>query len=332
MTHLLPEQPGSNSSITEVMGSGATRWFRRSALSVGVLTATMLSGGAIYLASVNSNIERADLISTAAAAPQSAKSAINIAILGSSSPTAVSPATGEGSVVMVLHISADRRQASLVSFPSATYVSIPGEGMGMLKSTYALGGAKLTVSTLEKILDTRIDHAMVAKFAGFEALAEQVGSVSVDNPEAFTSAGVTFKKGQVQLTPAQALVYIQKGSGEADTEAQAARQRLVLEAGMQKGLSRDVLSSPTKLNRFVKTTTSNTVVDKDFTASEIAKIARSLRLSRDDATLVRAPLSDESMTTDGQQVQKVDAKQFKVLARALSDDNLDGYIEKYPTE
>lgn len=332
MTHFLPEQPASDSSMTETKVGGATRWFRRSAIGVGIVTATLLSGGVLYLASINSNIERADLISTAAAAPQSAKNAINIAILGSSSPSAVSPETGEGSVVMVLHISADRKQASLVSFPSATYVSIPGEGMGLLKSTYARGGAKMTVSTLEETLNTRIDHAMVAKFAGFEALAQQVGPVSVDNPEAFTSGGVAFKKGTVRLTPAQALVYVKKGVGEEDTEAQAARQRLVLEAGMQKGLSRDVLSSPAKLNRFVRTTTSNTVVDKDFTAGAIATIARSLRLSRDDATLVRVPLSDALTTVGGQQVQKVDTQQFKLLAGALSDDKLDGYIEKYPTE
>ena len=293
----------------------------------------MVTGGALYLASVNSNIERADLISTsAAAAPQSAKGALNIAILGSATPEAVSPRKGEGRVVMVLHISADRKQASLVSFPSDTYVSIPGHGSGPLSSTYGLGGAKLTVSTLQKALDTRIDHAMVAKFAGFQALARQVGPISVKNPDAFTNEGVTFDEGTIKLSPEQALDYVKRTPGEATSEGQAARQRIVLEAGMRKGLSRDVLSSPAKLNRFVNTTTKNTTVDKGFTAGTIAKIARSLRLERDDVTLVRVPLSDDLMTKKGMEVRAVDTKQFKALATALADDKLDSYIDKYPTE
>jgi len=305
---------------------------RHTSITAGALIGTMATVGALYLAAMNSNIERADLITTsAAAAPQSAKEALNIAILGSTGAQAGSYQDADGSVVMVLHISADRKQASLVSFPADTQVAIPGHGSGTLRSTYAMGGAKLTVSTLENTLNTRIDHAMVAEFAGLEALAKQVGPISVDNPEAFTSNGTKFDEGRIKLTPDQALTYIKRDPTDATSDSVTVRQRLVVEAGMQKGLSRDVLSNPVKLNRFVKTTTKNTTVDKGFTAGAIANIARSLRLSSDDVKLVRVPLADLE-TVKGSEVRKTDTKQFDVFASALSKDKLDEYLEKYPTE
>ena len=298
---------------------------------------TLTAGGAVYLGAVNHSIERADLLRSSAeakaAVPKSAKGALNIVILGSASQNAGNSDTGRGDVVMMLHISQDRKSAQLISFPRATYVKVAGHGMQTLNKTYALGGTKLTVSTLQQLTKTRVDHVMLADYEGFAALTQQVGAVTVDNETAFSNQGYSFAKGSITLSGAEALAYVKARADGEDAEGdKEERQRAVLEAGLKQGLNRDMLSSPTRLAKFVNTATSNMTVDKSLTGGAITKIATSLRLKEDDVQLVRAPLSDDVKTVDGQEVQEVDAQQFKEFASALSSDKVGGYTDKHGSE
>jgi len=332
LNDLLPQESASPPAPQRARSLTKT-WLRRSSITAGIAAMALTAAGAVSLGLVNSNIERADLMSiSAAAAPQSAKDALNIVILGSVGEKTDTSETSRGDVVMVLHISADRESAQLISFPRATYVTVPGKGMNTLNKAYELGGTKLVVRTLETLTKTRMDHVMLADYQGFTALAQQVGAVTITNEEAFSNLGFSFAKGEITLDGPAALAYVKARTdgGDAAGDMQE-RQRLVLEAGLQKGLSRELLSSPAKLTAFVNTASQNVVVDKKFTATAITKIALSLKLTEDDVALVRAPLTSDQITFKGQKVQKVDSTQFQELASAMAGDTLSAYVEKYPS-
>ncbi len=311
--------------------SRAKKWLGRTSIVAGALVLTMVAAAGLYLGSVNSNIKRADLLTvTAEAAPNSAKGAINILILGQN-PTAKSEA---GEVVMILHLSADRKSAHLVSFPKGLFVKVPGHGRAALNTTYATGGSNLTIRTVQNLTKTRIDHVIIVGYTGFAQLSQQVGTITVNNPTAFKVGNLSFDKGEISLTNSQALIFVQERKDVADDLAFAKpeRQRLVLEASLQQGIGKGLLNNPTRFGRFVRSASKSTTVDRALTGGQAAKIALSMKLSKDDVQIIRVPLSDEVVEVQGQEVPTVDAAQFKELVTAMSTDTLTAYAEEYPNE
>jgi LCP family protein required for cell wall assembly len=70
-----------------------------------------------------------------------------------------------------------------LSIPRDTLATIPGHGGQKINSAYALGGAKLTIQTLENLLGINIDHIAVVDFNGFRDFINAIGGVEVDLPE-----------------------------------------------------------------------------------------------------------------------------------------------------
>ena len=60
--------------------------------------------------------------------------------------------------------------------------TIPGYGPMKLDATYSLGGAKLTVQTVEQFLGVHINHVAIVDFTGFENFINAIGSVSLKIP------------------------------------------------------------------------------------------------------------------------------------------------------
>ena len=109
---------------------------------------------------------------------------------------------------MILHLSAKRDQAYFITFPRDTWVSIPGRGTNRINAAYALGGPKLAVSTLEKLTDTRMDHAARVDFQGFAKLTDEVGGVTVYNKTAFTAHGFDYPAGNIRLSGERAIYFV----------------------------------------------------------------------------------------------------------------------------
>ena len=70
-----------------------------------------------------------------------------------------------------------------LSIPRDTLAEIPGHGGQKINSAYALGGAKLTIQTLEQFLGINIDHIAVVDFNGFRDFINAIGGVEVNLPE-----------------------------------------------------------------------------------------------------------------------------------------------------
>ncbi|MGW1543959.1 LCP family protein [Streptomyces sp. NPDC002309] len=117
----------------------------------------------------------------------SRNSAENVKLGGSRSSMGNKPL---GDVQMLVHLSADRKNASVVSIPRDTRVDIPactdpetGETYQptnrIINESLARGGPGCTLTTWENLTGVYIDHWMTIDFAGVVDMADAIGGVEV---------------------------------------------------------------------------------------------------------------------------------------------------------
>ena len=322
-------------------------WLPRVLVIIAVLLVGTLGLGTFYLAKVNqvvsSNLQRTQQMpedtpsdggSKRPAKPSgdSAKNAINYVLMGSDSRVESAPGDGRSDVLMVLHLTGDRKSAYVVSFPRDMYVDIPGHGKNKINAAFAFGGPQLTVRTLEGMLDVRMDHVALINFDGFIQLTEDLGGVTVYNRYPSVSQGYNFPKGYVTIRGAEALAYVrerhQLPHGDLD---RAERQRVVLQAIIAKGLSPETIANPGRFLNFAEQVSQSVTVDGDLTPAVLRKTATSLRFtSTDDVHLLQAPISGFGTSPDKQSIDVVDQKRLTELSKALQDDTMDDYFARYP--
>src|SRR3954452_23445234 len=75
-----------------------------------------------------------------------------------------------------------------LSIPRDTLARIPGQPENKINSAYAIGGAKLTVRTIEKFLGINIDQVAIVDFDGFRRFIDTIGGVTVNVPTTVCSS------------------------------------------------------------------------------------------------------------------------------------------------
>ena len=311
---------------------------------LAVVVAVALVAGTGYVAtvshSVSENLQHSQELPPdvpvepgAPARPQksaAAVDAVNYVVMGSDSRTSAA-GQGRSDVLMVLHLAGDRKSASLISFPRDLYVPIPGHGRNKINAAFALGGTPLTVRTLEGLLGTRMDHVALIDFEGFVNLTEQLGGVTVDNPHASVSQGYPFPVGRITVAGPQALAYVRERKqlprGDLD---RAERQRLVAQAVIAKGLSKQTLLNPVAFNRFAGGLARQVTVDEGLTVTELRRTALSLRFRPDEIASLQAPIRGFGTSPSGRSIDVVDQPRLDELADALQHDRMDDYATEHP--
>ena len=89
-----------------------------------------------------------------------------------------------------------------LSIPRDSYAEIPGQAPQKINAAYSLGGAALTVKTVEKFLGIKIDHLAIIDFTGFENLINAIGGIEVNVPHrlcAEISGGAGHGQGGITL-------------------------------------------------------------------------------------------------------------------------------------
>jgi polyisoprenyl-teichoic acid--peptidoglycan teichoic acid transferase len=200
--------------------------------------------------------------------------AVNYVLMGSDSRDVGNAGHGRSDVLMVMHLAGDRKSAYMISFPRDMYVQIPSRGKDKINAAYAYGGPALTVQTLERLLDTRMDHGALIDFEGFINLTEELGGVTVYNKHSSLSGGYKFPVSNVSVRGEQALAYVrerkQLPNGDLD---RAERQRIVLRAILAKGLAKETISNPFKFVSFVRGVSAHVSVDEGLTEGKLRKTA-----------------------------------------------------------
>jgi polyisoprenyl-teichoic acid--peptidoglycan teichoic acid transferase len=305
--------------------------------SVAATLVAVLAVAAIFVKqverSMTESLEREDLMpidSSTAPHPtkeQAAADALNFVVMGYDSRD---PSVARSGSLMILHLNAERDQAYFISFPRDTWVSIPGHGNNKINAAYGFGGPKLTVSTLESLTDTRMDHAAMVDLRGFAKLTDEVGGVTVYNKTAFSSHNFHYPKGNIALSGERAIYFVgerrQLPRGDFD---RAANERNVVRAIIAKTLSTKIITDPKRLLAVVSGAAEHLTVDKGLTDSKIRSTVLSLRLTNKDVHLMKAPVSGKAIRRS-QRVDVVDKDKLAELRTALRQDTLHEYLAKYP--
>lgn len=351
-----PEEPAASaaSAASADEGRGAAPRRRRRAWKIGLISVLavvlvlVLGVGALGLwlrHSLGSKIETIDdpFAAISTRAPQQSvganqKPATNILLLGSDSRiSAGDPSQWEAGAqrtdaIMIVQVSGDRQEVSVVSIPRDTWVEVPGYGQAKINAAYSYGGPSLTIQTVEQLTGVRIDHFVIADFESFEALTDEIGGVVINLKTPQTLADTQFPAGAQRLNGAQALAYTRERKslpgGDFD---RINRQQAWMRAIVSQVLHGGILTDPTKLYGFLSAVTQTMAVDEGFTIDEMQSLAIDLRgLRSRNINFLTIPTAGTGMSEDGQSIVVRDEAADTPLYTALATDTVQEYLETHP--
>lgn len=166
----------------------------------------------------------------------------NILLIGSD--TRGGEEYGNSDTMMLLSINNKTKQVKMVSFLRDLYVKINGMRDNRINASYAYGGPRLLINTIENNFKIKIDNYICADFQSFETIIDSVGGVQMsltkaEAKELNTHPETYFVDGKVQevsaginhLNGAGALGYVRIRHIDSDF-GRTERQRKVLGAVM----------------------------------------------------------------------------------------------------
>lgn len=341
-------------------GRRALRW---SAIVLAVVITGTAGAGYLYYQHLNANIRQASLNigdakdrAAKTVANAAGQKALNILLIGSDGrntaadkklggarDTFDSPARAD--VQMLLHVSADRSNMSVVSMPRDTLLKIPectnpdtgktyaaGTSPTMTNDSLGRGGPGCTVATWEKLTDIHIDHFMMVDFSGVVSMADAIGGVPVcvdANVYSHTSSGhgsgLKLKKGTTSVKGKQALQWLRTRYGFEDGSdiARTKAQHMYMNSMVRELRAGAGLSSPGKLRRLAETATKALTVDNGLaTVAKLYDLSTELRkVPTDRITMTTMPWVYSS---DGNRVLPKPTDAAKLFRLVREDIALDG--------
>ncbi|WP_238473591.1 LCP family protein [Nocardioides cavernaquae] len=238
---------------------------------------------------------------------------INVLVMGSDSRDGannIDGLTGGGQrsdTTMLLHLSADRKQAYGVSLPRDAMVErpeckkkngdvIPG-GFAMWNDAFSYGGPLCTVQQTEQLTGIRIDHFVVVDFSGFKDMVDAVDGVEICVPEEVndTHGNIHLDAGRREVRGKEALDYVRVRSNiSANGDiGRMKRQQVFIASMVNKVLSGQTLGNPVRLINFLKAATKSLTVDKAMgNLKEMADLGAQFRdIKLSDIKFITVPWS-----------------------------------------
>ncbi len=193
---------------------------------------------------------------------------------------------------ILLHIAADRQNATAMSIPRDLMVEIPScrkadgsrtrEQFAQFNWAFAFGGTACTIRTVERLTGIRVDHHMVVDFRGFKDMVDAVDGVEVclrepiDDPDAH----LTLPAGKQTLDGEQALGFVRarKSLGNGSDTERMDRQQRFLGALVKKVQSNGVLLNPVRLYPVLDAATKSLTTDAGLDSlKDMYDLTRSVR-------------------------------------------------------
>ena len=201
---------------------------------------------------------------------------------------------GKSDVMLLLHLSADKNNASIISFPRDTMAEIPacknpdtGEKTeaidhGQLNAALSEGGPGCTVAAISDLTGLNIHHMMLADFNAVKELSNAIGGVEVCVSAAVNDdkSGLNIPSGVSEVKGEQALAFLRTRSafGDGSDLGRIKAQQSFIASMARKISSEGTLSDLPKLYSIADTITKNLTVDKDLAStSELIKLADRMR-------------------------------------------------------
>jgi LCP family protein required for cell wall assembly len=255
----------------------------------------------------------------------------NILLVGSDDRTNATPAelkelstteqvTNSTDTMILVHIPADGRKATAVSFPRDSWVTIPGcSGQHKLNSAYINGatdcgttkadpdrGRQKLVETISQLSGLKIDHYVEVDLLGFYRITQAVGGVQVclNQAQKDPFSGIDLPKGVSTIEGKQALAFVRQRHGlpRGDLD-RIVRQQYFMSAVFRKVTSLGVLTNPIKLKRLLDAVGSSMRMDSGLDPIQLAGQLRGLAAG--NVTFTTIP-TDGNGVRNGQDVILVD--------------------------
>ncbi|MFJ9118311.1 LCP family protein [Streptomyces sp. NPDC102394] len=333
-------------------GRRVLRW---SAVTLSVLILGTAGAGYLYYEHLNGNIHKGERSSGDAKALKSKANAagqtpLNILLIGSDSRNSDenvklggakydrgSPPLGD--VQMLIHLSADRRSAAMVSIPRDTRVDIPKctdpktakvypPTNGIINESLARGGAGCTLATWENLTGVYIDHWMTIDFSGVVRMADAIGGVDVcvrqnvwDHPTAAVPGGSGLKltKGTHKVEGKQALQWLRTRHAWGSDLMRARAQHMYLNSMIRKLKGQNVFTDTGRLMDLAEAATKSLSVSEEIgTVKKLYDLGTQLKsVPTDRITSVTMPNVPDPQNADHVVPNGASADQ---LWRMLRDD------------
>jgi LCP family protein required for cell wall assembly len=297
-------------------------WLRRSLFGVaGLLVVVLVLGIAAYV-KLNGNISRVDITDALGNRPKPAATTdavtnlgpVNIMVMGSDSRTGTNLGKGQTEYGMtgarsdtnlVVHLSADRKSAIVVSIPRDSMTMAPRNCkdkadtvengvMRQWNQNFTLGGPACTIKTFEGLTGVFVDHFVVIDFRGFQKMVDALGGVTVCTPEPIDDedSHLVLPAGKSKVNGKQALGYVRvrKTVGDGSDLGRIDRQQAFLSSVIQEVTKSSLLLRPDKLFRFLNAATQSMTTDKTLDVGEMKDIAQSVQaIGTDQIRFVKLP-------------------------------------------
>lgn len=239
------------------------------------------------------------------------------------------PGAQRADTIMLVHLTADRDNAYVISFPRDSWVDIPGHGTAKINAAFSYGGPKLLIASFEQLTGIRVDHFAAVDFQGFQQMTDAIGGVEVRLAESVRDprSGEVFQAGVNHLDGEDALTFVRQRYGLPGGDFdRIKRQQAFLRALMSKTVSAGTLTNPLKLTRLLDAATRSVTVDETMSGNDLRGLAFSLRgLRTDDVSFLTVPV-DTTASRGGQSVVLLDDGQAAKLYDAVRRDKVAQYL------
>ena len=297
-TRLPIDEPPSSPS------RGKRRWLKYTSAVLAVILITLCGYTWHLWNKASDQLRRIDALSSMADTPGE-----TWLIVGSDSRAdgAIADTTTAGQradSVMVLH-KAENGQTSLTSLPRDTYVNIPGYGEDKINASYAYGGAKLLVKTVEGLTKMKINHYVEVGMGGVKNVVDAVGGVEAcldydvdDHDSGLIWNTAQGKCQQVNGEKALAFSRMRKSDPTGDI-GRGLRQRAIISAAVKKAMSPSTLLNPSATSKLVDAGTGSLTVDKDSGVWDIGQMVLAFRAASNDGLTGAPPIEDPDYEPGG---------------------------------
>ncbi|MEY4989332.1 MAG: hypothetical protein RI933_965 [Actinomycetota bacterium] len=278
-----------------------------------------ITGAAIAVVGVSawelSNSIKANGITLAGAKPITAedlKGPLNMLLVGSDTRKGQGGGYGNDTseladVIILLHVSEDRKNAVALSFPRDLLVEWPAcpstsggpgylpQSLGQINATIANGGPGCTLLTVEKLTGVDIPYLAMIDFKGVIEMSTAIGGVDVCVAEPISDpyTKLYLEPGEYSLQGKQALQYLRTrhGVGDGSDLSRISNQQTFLTSLVRKVKSEGVLTDPVRLYSLANAAARNMKLSESLTDLNVmVAIASALRnVDLDKITFLQVP-------------------------------------------